>query len=255
MRELTIPKTITDYCETRDRALDLLKQAGALIAAADKELTQINRYGLSCNARPRNSLVETRKEIDRTLWRLAFDKTGFLRLMDATAVDDFERSMDRDPPEFSTETIRSTFVNLAQQSELMFARGLVNVFRLLSKRHRTNTDQPFTVGEKAILPGIVQAGFQRGLHVSHHGSPRLNDIDRVFKVLAGETPQPRALETALNAALLERAPYEDDYYLIRGYGNGNLHIRFKRRDLLDAANRIIAQYYGDHTLAAGGRRA
>ena len=46
----------------------------------------------------------------------------------------------------------------------------------------------------------------------------------------------RALECSINAAFKEIGPtgpyvYEDAYYQIKGFKNGNMHIFFKRADL------------------------
>ena len=78
----------------------------------------------------------------------------------------------------------------------------------------------------------------------------LDDIDRVIKTVAGEQFHPRSLETAVNAAWAEGNLYEDDYYRIRGFKKGSMHIQFKRADLLEKVNDLIAEHYGSNALAA-----
>jgi len=37
--------------------------------------------------------------------------------------------------------------------------------------------------------------------------------------------------------------FEDSYYRAKAFRNGNLHLEFKRSDLLDKLNEQIADYY------------
>ncbi len=248
MNQIALPKTLLDICDERDEILALVQRAHGLLEDADAKMETLNHYGLPLDAKPRHGFKATRQEIDARLWRVAFDKTGFLTLMDAEAKSKFFEQVQKDAPEFTESNIRSTFLSLSQDAGKMFARGLVNVFRRLSRVHRTNTNSPFKVNEKAILPGMFRQRYDRGLEVSHYTHEYLNDIDRVIKTLAGETHHPRSLEMAVNAAMVDGSVYEDAFYQIKGFGNGNMHMKFKRSDLLDKANRIIAEHYGE-TLA------
>lgn len=250
---LVIPKTLRDYCETRERVLSLWRQGVKLINKAESEMQTVYSYGLNCDAKPRDDFESFRRDIDRKLWRTAFDKTGLMQLMDAQARTDFERDLHINPPEFTEDNIRSTFLTQMQSADDMFARGLVNVFLRLSDNYKTNSNEPFKVGKKAIMTYMIGASFRGGLEIGRgfysRASDRLNDIDRVFKVLDGQQHHARSLETAMNAAFKEYEIYEDGYYRAKAFKNGNLHIQFKREDLLEKANKIISDYYNGQALA------
>lgn len=252
MNDLMIPKTLLDYCAIREKVLFKIERAYSLLEEAKTEFKEICQHGLPYDSTPRNGFTETQKAIEETLWRTAFDKTGFMQIMDAEAKDKFFAEVKENPPAFTEKNIRSTFLSLAQEAELMFARGLVNVFLRLSKDHKTNTNSPFKVNERAVLGYMVEQNWGGGLrvHYSGHASERLNDIDRVFKTLDDQKHDPRALEHAVNIALANSVAYADDYYQIKGYKNGNMHILFKRQDLLEKANKIIHDYYHGSALAA-----
>lgn len=85
-----------------------------------------------------------------------------------------------------------------------------------------------------------------------YGTPshQLDDIDRVFKTLDKKRFQPRQLESGLNAAFKDRQVFEDDYYRAKGFRNGNLHLEFKRDDLLERVNELIAEHYGENKLGS-----
>lgn len=255
MNEIRIPKTLSDVCETRLRVLEQIERAHQMLEDAESALGQVARFTWPRESSPRNNYADTVREIDQRLWREAFDMTGFLLLMDEEAKRKFFDELGKDAPPFTEANIRSTFLTLAQEADAMFVRGLVNVFRRLSKEHRTNTNSPFKVNGRAILPYMVSVRWRGGLEVNYRSSERLNDLDRVFKLLAGKVHQPRALEFAINAVFVGGNYYEDGFYEIRGYRNGNMHLRFKRTDLLDKANRLIGDYYDGNALAKGGKKA
>jgi len=255
MHDIAIPTTLADVCAVRDLALDRIKRAYELLDTAKDALEGVTRYAWPYEGSPRNSYQHTVSEIDARLWRDAFDKTNFLLLMDEEAKRRFFEDVEKKAPPFTMENIRSTFLTLSQEADAMFVRGLVNVFRRLSKDHRTNTNSPFKVNDRAILPYMVSLRFRGGLEVNYRSSERLNDLDRVFKVLAGARHQPRVLEHAINAVFVVDNRYEDDFYEIRGFRNGNMHLRFKRADLLEKANRLIGEYYDGNALASSGKEA
>jgi len=94
-----------------------------------------------------------------------------------------------------------------------------------------------------IRSGVIEATFSGGLQIKYDASAEINDIDRVFKVLDEKPHNPRELEGFINAALKLGEYFEDDYYKIKAFMNGNIHIEFKRPDLLEKANRLIHEYY------------
>jgi hypothetical protein len=255
-QELVIPKTLVDYCNTRDRVLEQMARANQIIELCQEELKQLSPYLFPsefeiCGYSDKNFKMH----LDRRMWRQAFDYTGFMQLMDRQEKQKFLAELEKQPPEFTIENIRSTFLSVMQEADNLFARGLVNVFLRLSDDHKSNTNEPFKVNHKAVLSGMVQRNWGKDTVMVNYynwASEQLNDIDRVFKVLDGQKHQPRALETACNAAFSDLAKpntYSDDYYLIRGYLNGNMHITFKRDDLLEKANKIISDFYNGAALA------
>ena len=67
----------------------------------------------------------------------------------------------------------------------MFARGLVDMFRILAGAYKTNKDAAFKMPKKIIIRNVVSCGPQ-GLVINYHHNSRIDDIDRVFKTLDGK---------------------------------------------------------------------
>lgn len=247
--QLALPTTLTDLLLARDDALRLIADARRSTEAARSLLDQHGRYLMPRGAQLPECDARVRCELDCSMWRRAFDLTGFKQLMDAEAVAEFEKSLHPKPPEFTEANIRSTFIDLQSRAGEMFRRGVVNVFRHLSDDYRTNAAEPFRIGRKVVMGWMVCKSFRRGLQINY-GRPadKLNDIDRVFRTLDGKPFQPRALESAMNSAFEQLAVFEDGYYRAKAFKNNNLHLEFKRLDLLDKVNEQIAEHYADGAL-------
>lgn len=244
--QIALPTTLTDLLQARMDAMRLLSDARRMIDMARDSLAQHGAYLMPHSGQIREDENRVRIDLDQRMWRRAFDLTGFKQLMDAQAVAEFEKSMHPAPPEFTEANIRSNLIDMQINAADMFRRGIVNVFRGLSDDYRTNEKEAFRIGRKVVTGWMVGPSFGGGLSV-RHGLPsdKLNDIDRVMKTLDGKPFQPRELESAINGALKDGAVFEDDYFRVKGFKNGNLHIEFKRADLLDKLNEQIADHYAN----------
>jgi len=250
--QLSLPVTLVDLIEARDKALALHKDARRLNDMAEKLLGEVGSYLMPRGAQFYEDIGRTGAQMDASFWRRAFYLTGFKQLMDAEAVADFERSLTPKPPEFTNANIRSVFIDLHGKSGEMFRRGIVNVFRYLSDDYKTNANEPFRIGRKVVMGWMIQPSLWCGLQIRIGAGDKLNDIDRIVKTLDGKQFQPRETERAMNAAFSDGAVFEDSYYRAKAFKNGNLHLEFKRADLLDGLNEQIALHYGN-ALARAGR--
>ncbi|WP_225776463.1 DUF4942 domain-containing protein [Pseudomonas sp. Marseille-Q5115] len=250
--QLALPTTLQDLLRAREEALRLIADARRLTEMASSVLEPFGRYLLPRGAQLPEDEPDVRHELDSGLWRRAFDLTGFKQLMDAQAVSEFEKGLSPKPPAFTEENIRATFIDLRLKASDMFRRGIFNVFRYLSDDYRTNASEPFRIGRKVVMSGMVSSSFKRGLCIWYdRAADQLNDIDRVFLTLDKQPFQPRALESSMNAAFEGLEVFENAYYRARAFKNGNLHLEFKRLDLLEKVNEQIAEFYADGALPDG----
>jgi hypothetical protein len=248
-KELTLPTTLTDLLNARDDALRLIADARKITEKAAALLAPHGRYLMPRGATIQDEETKIRREVDAGMWRRAFDLTGFKQLMDAEAVAEFERSLHPKTPEFTMDNIRATLIDLRLKADSMFRRGVFNVFRYLSDDYRTNQKEPFRIGSKVVMTWMISPSYTRGLCIRSGSEDKLNDLDRVFHTLDGKLFNPRTLESAMNAAFNDRLVFENDYYRAKAFKNGNMHMEFKRADLLDKVNEQIAAHYGDNVLA------
>ena len=212
-----------------------------------------------------------RKLVDVTVWTHLIDMSGIETLMDAQAKKELREQMryipdrtDRDGqlinqeeiakmlPEVTVENVYATLEQFQLNAEMIFRRGIVNVFSKLDRRFRSHDG--FKVGSRMILNYI--ADRDNG-HVRDYGdkADMLHDVERTFLVLDGQDA--RATYASLLARVRQerhgggmrwaphQSEHEGDYFKIRIFKNGNAHLWFTRKDLVEKVNKILADHYGE----------
>lgn len=244
-KSVAVPVTIQEAIDDVARIEQLVKDAYRLLDMAE-QIGERHKIRVKAQVHNRHHLhhEDALKPIRVQAWQRLMGATGLRQIMDTQALDEFESQLYKDAPEFNEESVRGTLLSKLQDSETMFARGLVDMFRKLSGAYKTNSDAAFKVPRKVII-GYMVTTTMNGLTVSHHSASRLDDIDRVFRTLAGQKFESYALHAAFGVSWQSSGNvHECEFYKAVAYKNGNLHLEFKRGDLLEKANDIIAQWYG-----------
>ncbi len=153
-----------------------------------------------------------------------------------------------DVPELTAANIEATFVQLYGARGDMFERGVIACFRRLSWDYKTN--QPLKFGKRIIVRYLFDHGSP-----NHRVTDELDDLIRVFCVLDGK-PEPDHRHGAYclvsDARQERRTEAENDYLRLRWCKNGNGHLTFRRPDLVDQMNLILAKHH-PNALASNAR--
>jgi Domain of unknown function (DUF4942) len=180
--------------------------------------------------------------IDSAAWQYLMHESGLRSLMDASAREKWDKAIrDGDVPELTDANIRSTFSMLHDSRGDMFERGVIACFKALSWAYKTNLPQKF--GKRIVITYLTGS-------YSHSKCDQLDDLVRVLAVLDGK-PEPdyrggtyAALSKAgLNGWPCKAGVVETDYLSIRTFKNHNGHVTFKRPELVEKMNLIIAKHY------------
>jgi hypothetical protein len=245
-----------------EQALAILREARDLAGAANIGFPRFkideNVYSLSATLLDNDCAAEVMEKIgklvDRFAWQHMMNESGLRTFMDAKAREDWGRAIEKyDFPEFTFQNISATFRMLYSSRMDMFERGVVAVFRYLSWDYKTN--RPFAFGKRVVMRGIrahvTGSGHKWGCpknfgYLSHHGTNALDDLVRVFSVLDGK-PEPDhrgGMWSQISGADHRKEDfYDGPYFHLRWFLNGNGHLTFKRPDLVDKMNRILAKHY------------
>ena len=250
-----------------DQAVDLIQEAADLAAAAHLGMPQISvsrefsRNSHACSiaaariktdssgrpwtvdASPAADLARAlRLGIDCAAWQYLMHESGLRSLMDADARAKWDKAISEgDVPELTDTNVRSTFKMLHDSRGEMFERGVIACFKSLAWCYKTNLPQKF--GKRIVMTYLM------GAYYGDRKADELDDLQRVMAVLDGK-PEPdhrNGVRAALSSQGLrwdnKRGECETEYLHIRTFKNGNGHVTFKRPDLVERMNKIIAKHY------------
>lgn len=267
--EMIRKDSVEELCGHRARALELYAQGVALLVEAHQThgracignpvISHLDsdalKYGLGKDTVAKFA-AEMRLRVDRDMWRALIVNTPLGSLMDRQERDKLESSLKDNPPEATPENIFATMSRLLGEADSIFRRGLVNAFRNLNRDYQSHDG--FKIGDRIVLNYIVDCN-EWSDHFNHRREEELRDVDRVFHILDGkEAPgYQQGLCAAMRARMGDRrklgADYqrevETPYMRVRWFKNGNAHLWFTRPGLVERANKLIAEHYGE-TLGA-----
>ncbi|MCW2393520.1 DUF4942 domain-containing protein [Sphingobium sp. B11D3A] len=186
-------------------------------------------------------------EVDRRCWSNLLEKLGFDALLDRQAREEFRDSLKDEPPAFTPENCSATFTSIWGNRRDMYLRGIANVFMKMDRRFRSH--DAFEIGSRLILERAMRTESWGGWE-SYQRRDTLHDVERIFRELDGLPPIGpnqaigivHQVETAKRTGGLPRL-VEGDYFRVRVFQNGNLHLWFERKDLLKQINALLLEYY------------
>ena len=237
--------------DQHNRTVALVEQGLALLTEAIS--TCPGQYGIqgaldhvrwySDNVAQRNT-PDVKMAVQRATWRALVDTSRLTTVMAASDVEKLKEQIAKDCPEITPETVVSTFVQLYKDRDKSYRRGLVELFQNLCRTYKSN--KAFKIGKRIILDNAMS---ENGWNSFNTDEARSNDLMRIFMLTAGKDPgklpRDEQFSNALSVARrTDQSDYENEYFLAKLYKNGNVHIFFKRQDLVDKINQLIADEYG-----------
>jgi hypothetical protein len=237
---------IRNIIEQLDEVSTLTSTIGGGIAK-DWAMHQGYRYNSWLIEKLDTAMKAIMRNIDQSIWRDLMHKSGMLSLMDAQARDQWSKDLEEgELPEISEANILATFEQLHQSKGDVFERGIINVFKGLSWDYKTNN--PCCFGKRIIVNYLVKYdswGYSLNLGWRRD---QLADLERMLYLLDDKAiPDNRQDITIQLMNFIHNNPYqqvfEDDLFSIRYFQKGSGHITFKRPDLVEKMNDIVAKHF------------
>jgi hypothetical protein len=130
----------------------------------------------------------------------------------------------------------------------MLTEAVEEVFSFLRpRRSEYKRNSEFEVPPKIILSHIVDTGWMGRFRVSYYRSQHLTALENVFSALDGRGSVSKsyysALQQEIEKATRTERRFQTEYFEGTVHKNGNMHLTFRRLDLLKRLNEI-----------AGGKR-
>ncbi len=187
----------------------------------------------------------------RDAWSSIIDRMEIRRAMSIKRYEDLMRQLkDEDPPEISEENVNAFALQCTAELPTMFDEAVKEVFNWMrpyenSRRADYKTNQKnarFELGERIVLTYEVERRFLApGFKVMYEHQQRFIALDNVFAGLDGKGTIAKSHQGVLADAIEASGAAgvgETDYFAFRCFKNKNLHLRFKRLDLLAKFNAI-----------------
>jgi len=205
---------------------------------------------INWESQPQRAQDAIRKTIDGKIWHRLMLETGMYTLMSTRQRDEWDRQVSgENMPEITLDTVLATFNQLHANKNDTFEQGVIDLFKSLSWDYKTNS--PCRFGKKIIVSRLMESYSSGRNYLGTPGRSKLDDLTKVFYLLEGRNvPDHRVSEGAKFGEHFERegfsgAVYEAEYFSMRYYMKGTAHITFKRPELVDRLNDIVARHFPD----------
>ena len=268
-----IPRsTVESIVRLRDEAIakcviahGSMESANKAIAAAQRAISdaapnEINSYTFLSHQSRENFLSQmdigpaeeftesARRLIDIAVWSYIIKMTELESVMDAESKEELRCDLQKDPPVITVDNIYATLERFRLDSDMIWRRGLANCFTKLDRRFRSHSG--WKIGGRVILTHMFDKyGFS---NYYRNQEDTLHDIERAFFILDGQNPPPSwyGITEAVRANRSQwsgpcQSYVESEFFRVRSFKNGNSHVWFRRDDLVEKANKVLAQYYGE----------
>lgn len=208
-----------------------------------------------------------RKLVDCSVWSHIVETTGIERLMDKQEKDRLREQMKYVPdrvsrdgqiitedeaakglPEISVGNIAATLERFLLDSDMIFRRGLANAFSKLDRRFRSHGG--FCFEDRVVLTRAFD-DYGQWNHYTHHRDT-IVDIERALQILDGRSPLANyggicwiVDQERQGTCNPKQSVHHGEFFRIRIFKNGNAHLWFTRKDVLEKANKVLAEWYGE----------
>jgi len=184
------------------------------------------------------------------LWAKLIEHTELESIMNRRQKDELRQALITDPPEPTVENIFATLQARFASLNHTLQEGIADAFTALDRRFRSN--DTFKFKHRIVLDNALSqfGGWNHGWRYDD----TLMDVERIFRFMEDMPPLPRQLSIVAAVEDATRGSYstglrqtviETEYFRVRTWKNGNLHLYFTRKDLLAKVNKALGDFYGN----------
>lgn len=225
--------------------LDAIKRAEDHLKAFD---TSGTAYDLQAFTHNEHSLDfdKKRSRMKAAAWRYLVDRIELKKMASIARAKEIDKQLYDKPdtlPEITVENIFGWLEAMARQGRKFLEEAVIEVYGKLrpSQWNRHKTNSAFRVGKKVILCYRIRRCYlcRDKFEVNYHYQDEIRALDNVFHMFDGKALSAyrdgdlcRAIQDA------EGGIGETEFFRFKCYRNNNLHLEFKRLELVDRLNEI-----------------
>ncbi|MBN8461184.1 MAG: DUF4942 domain-containing protein [Verrucomicrobia bacterium] len=247
--ELATRKTVEELVREWNMGSHLLRTGLETLKLAETHFRAFDgpgsHYDLCLFTHHEHSVDFDRKitRLKAAAWRYLVDRIELKKLASVKRAGEIDRQINAgtDLPDITMDNLMGWLQSLGGQAKNFLEEAIVEVFEFLrppSLRYKTNSG--FKVGKRVILCNRVEKAWTGArFRVSYHYENELRALDNVFHLLDG-APLSAYRNGDLINAILESADGkgETGYFRFKSFLNGNLHLEFRRMDLVQRLNEV-----------------
>lgn len=236
--------TVSEMVDAYNQSVADIKQAFNLIAISNKRMTDIfGAYNEYTNFHFNIGYKEEKmlEELKSGVWKSIVDAIGLQKILSEKRTRELEESLEQHKmPDITLQNVLETIATFSNGSQALQKELVQEVYRYLKPASwdTYKTNKRYDIGKKVILGWRVEHDYSGNFRCNYHHEDGLVRIDRVFHLLDG-AGVPKGYRSPLVDAINtsgRRGEGETDYFKFKCYMNRNLHLEFKRLDLLAKLN-------------------
>ena len=196
-----------------------------------------------------NNFVKNLKE---AAWKNIFSMTGVNNLLTNKIKDEFIKfQREQSNLSFSKENIEAFLRNLYLSQKDIKEQCVVDAFDIMTSFDKRNkihvegwkTNSFYKVNKKVIVPfGLRETSWFSTPTVNSYKHENLVDIDKALCFLSGKKYENiNSIVDTIREAKEWNTIYESEFFNIRCYKKGTIHLTFKDLDLLAMFNRVAVK--------------
>lgn len=188
------------------------------------------------------------RELARTAWRSIINRMGIRRFMGTKSKEQLDSSLQRGSsetlPDITPANVESGILAYARSVNEFIQENIAETYRNLkpwaSDELKTNAKNRWMLSNKIIMKFAVEQGYSSKapyrLSYGRQGST-VETLETIFRLLDGKGFRATHISD-IGQAIQTSATGETEYFRFRACKNRNLHLEFKRQDLVDLFNQI-----------------
>ena len=246
---LVTRKTVEELVREWDMASHLLKTGLESLRQAEEHFRAFDgpgsHYDLCLFTHSDYTMDYDRKilRLKAAAWRYLVDRIELKKLASVKRAGEIDRQITEgtDLPEITMDNLFGWLLSLDGQAKKFLEEAIVEVFEFLrppSLRYKTNSG--FELGKRVILCNRVEKAWSGStFRVSYNYENELRALDNVFHMLDGKPLSVYRNGDLINAILESaRGTGETEYFRFKSFLNNNLHLEFRRMDLVQRLNEV-----------------
>jgi hypothetical protein len=189
---------------------------------------------------------EVLEAVEREIWGVIVARSGVYKMLSDKRAREVSEQLDRGKlPALTHANVAAWITNIQGTADELLREKITEVFNWLRPHSSYKTNSPFELGRKVVLEYIVERADPRWawrVTVSHGRRQMMASMETLFKTLDGKGQTTTGWRSDLDHAIEKSSPEdargETEYFRFRAFRNGNLHLEFKRMDLVTKLNAI-----------------